>query len=72
MIKITIELLTKAKKENDQENISSVMTSDGGIDSSVDEVLEIFYQAMLGLGYQPMSLSQCFEQKAEELKDAFK
>lgn len=72
MIKITIELLTKSKKENDQENISSVMTSDGGIDSSVDEVLEIFYQAMLGLGYQPMSLAQCFEQKAEELKDAFK
>lgn len=72
MIKITIELLTKSKKENDQENVSSVMTSDGGIDSSVDEVLEIFYQAMLGLGYQPMSLSQCFEQKAEELKDAFK
>jgi hypothetical protein len=72
MIKITVELVTKSKNKQDQENISCVTTSDGGIDSSVSEVLEIFYQSMLGLGYQPISLAECFEDKAEELKQAFK
>lgn len=72
MIKITIEQITKSKKAPDRENISCVQSSEGGVDSSVSEVLEVFYQTMLGLGYQPMSLAECFEDKAEELKELFK
>jgi hypothetical protein len=67
MIEIRISKVTG----EDVSEISRRTNLNAGIDSAAHEIVGMFFEAMQGLGYLPISVAQAMHDKAEEMIDFY-
>lgn len=61
-----IEVKISKTDEEDFSEVSRKCNMNEGVSSTASEVIDLVFEAMVGLGYQAISVAEAMEEKAQE------